>query len=246
MLKYKILKTNYSNQITIPLTAGNVDVTNISNEELYNSEVNLIINQEKEAYRCRDNYRFTFNFYDTSFGPNFNKAGFNLPTDLTKNSFKKSIFLIEFYDNLVTKNRIFSNTLSVYPNIKSNKGPNTMMVDGVLNVMSVYEINDSGNEMYYIYNHRSFSNFKNIKIEDGEEYSSMYIKIMFLNAKTGKVQYFIGDTNNATVLNEANFDSDLYYYEIRFYRDYTFSFYQNGIKQTNIYFKELVVKYENF
>lgn len=243
MLRYKILQSNNDLQIPLSLDMSNIEKKNISDEDLYSSIINPPVNIEKESYSCKTPYKIYFNFYNNSgFTTKFENAGFVFPADLYKNAFKKSLFLVEFYDNLTSKNRIFSTTLSVYPNVIGKKGPESSLISGLRVLDSIYDISIPLNEMFFIYNYRNFSNFTNTQTDGDIKYASMFVKIMFLNAKTGKVQYFMADTNTGTTLNSNEFNENLYYYEIRFYNNYKYSFYKSGVEQTDIYFKEIVIQ----
>jgi len=238
MLRYKILQSEHDKEVRISFDTSDIDKKYFSENDDFEVEINENFNLEKESYKPKNDYKLFFKFYKNSYLTDFAYAGFNNSEDFKKNVFKKSMFLLEFYINDTDKSRKFSQTLSVYPNEKSKKGCD--ILTGIIS--STFTVNNPLNELYFLYNHRNFSNFENIKSFAGEDYSPMYMKAMFLNAKTGKAHYFILDKdNNNTVLNSGEFNDSLYYSEVRFFKDFTYGFYVNGVLVDNIYFKEVVV-----
>jgi hypothetical protein len=110
MERYKINKTIGKDiEISIPQSMSHAHLgLSESITRLVNSETNNTINpyqdDEQIAYKSTDIYGVTINFRflnrDTNnFELNYEPAGFNLTTGLTRNSFTKSYFRLYFYDS---------------------------------------------------------------------------------------------------------------------------------------------------
>lgn len=245
MLKYKILNTSGDTNGIIPLSLNfntKLDIDDNDNiDNIIQTFINPIDNNEQEAYSPLSAYTINFYFYNSSVTPIYNNswlnAGFNLPTDLTKNIFQKSLFLLEFYaDNQGgSNNMLFSTTLSIYPNPSTSKGSNTINNGGTVTYDSSFTIDNPKNEIYNFFFNRDFSDLTNIQQDSNGNYVSLYVKSIFLNASTGIPQYF---TNIQTV---SSFNQTLYFYEVRFYDNYTYAFFNNGNLINNINLYELVL-----
>ena len=245
MLNYKILINTGDTNANIPLSLNFNTKLSISDDENINNQVqtfiNPIINYEKEAYIPISSYTLNFNFYDANLTPVYNNswlnAGFNLPNDLNKNKFKKSLILLEFYLNNQgnSNNMVFSTTLSIYPNRATNKGSDTVVISANTTYYSSFTINNVKNEIYNLFFNRDFSTLSNIQQDNNGNYVSLYMKSIFLNASNGIPQYFVNTTQIDT------FNQTLYFYEIRFYENYTYAFYNSGGETTNINLYELIL-----
>lgn len=244
MLKYKILLNGSGNTINIPLKLesciyNDIDDTIIDN--LTSKEINEYINYEKELYESTQSYNLMFKFFNESYDPLFDFAGFE-ELDYQKNAFKKSFFLLEFYDNNISTNtRKFSTTLSVYPNLRGGKGCDIDVIDGKKVYKSTFTVNKPKNELFLISNYRDLLLYNNVISDGTKKYILMYVKIMFLNAKTGNIHYFINSEDDEQI-SINDFNDTLYYYEIRFYDDFTYGFYKDNMLKESIVFKELIIK----
>ena len=239
--KYKIQVTKDDLYLPINLSNENTkynDDTVFIESEIQKS-INPIVNLEKEAYEPMTSYTMQFKFFtNNSYTTNFGGVGFTEPKFQTKNSFKKSLFLFEFYDALNSPNNmLFTTTVGVNPSPANGKG-----VDLIGNTpQPSLTVNQIKNDLYLIFFNRDFSSLKNIKTEGGKKYVSLYVKSMFLNAKTGKVHYFMNIPTD-TIISNSEFNEALFYHEIRFFEDFTYSFYEDNTKLNNIIYREVAFK----
>ncbi len=250
MLNYNILTSTGDTSIIIPISMDNNPKNHDENDDLgnsvANSSINSIVNKEKEGFTPSSPYKLEFYFMQSGqYSNSWGAAGFNMPEDINKNIFKKSEFLIEFYDsNLPTNNLLFNTTLGIYPNKSSAKGADNEINGTGITVYTTFTITEVRNELYLLFFTRDFNRLSNILIDNNGRYIKLYMKVMFLNAKTGNVHYFF-ESPDSTPLDSNNFIPSIYYNEIRFYENLTYSFYKEGLQITNIKFNEIFLKDEN-
>lgn len=236
MLKeYKILFDNSDKNLIIPISTNYDSRLNDFDSPNISSYINSIENGEKESYSPIINYQLVYYFFNDTKFPIYNDqwewTGFDMSIDNIKNIFKKSLFLLEFYDsnNLDAANMQFATTLSVNPNIKTHKGCDITITSGVTTYFSSFTTNDYRNELYNFFYLRDLLKNSNINFDSNLNlnYITLYMKSMFLNAKSGGIQYFI-NTETTMVTN------NMFFYEIRFYENYTYGFFNNNILQSII------------
>ena len=246
MLNYRILASTGTTSIVIPLSMDNNPMNHDDDDDLASNAaiaaVNPIIDNEQEGYSPASNYKIQFNFisngiyYDT-----WQAAGFVMPDDIQKNVFKKSMFLVEFYDsNLSTNNLLFNTTVSIYPNEATAKGADSSGTGTGMTVYTTFTVDEVRNELYLLFYNRDFSSLSNVQTDSTGTYVSLYMKVMFLNAKTGNVQYFF-QSSNFIPLTTTAFVPSVYYNEVRFYNNLTYAFYNNGVLLTSINYNEIYV-----
>ncbi len=248
MLNYTILSPTGDTMIMFPLSMDNNPKNHDENNDFASATaiaaINPILNLEKDGYNAASSYSMGFNFIGSGdlYYSTWNAAGFNMPSDVNKNVFKKSEFLIEFYDtNQESNNLQFSTTLSIYPN-KNGKGADSTGSGTAITVSTKFTVSSIANELYLLYYYRDFDSIPNVKSETGgRRYVSLFMKVMFLNAKTGNVHYFF-ESPNFLPLTSATFIPSVYYNEIRFYEDLTYAFYRNGVQISTLNFNEIYVR----
>jgi len=237
--KYKFSISNGSSSINIPLIMNNNNENQDNKEIFINSElqksINKIENFEKESYTSKSEYKLIYKFFNGSYNESFSNTGFLEEDFEQKNSFTKSLFLLEFYNTPNVKNKmLFNTTLNVTPNPEYGKGCD-VKIEGKKVITSTFTIKYIQNELYLLYFNRKFTP------EVGKNYISVYMKSIFLNAKTGKAHYFI-NTENDTIIKSTDLKEPLYYYEIRFYEDFTYAFYKNGELAVNVVLREVATR----
>ena len=251
MLSYRILApTTGDTSIDISLSMDrdikNHDDLDSIAQNIEQKEINSIINNETEPYEPIFPYELEFQFWDgLTYSKEWTGAGFvytasTINGDLSKNVFKKSQFLLEFYDNNTTSNNLlFNTTLSTYPT-PTGKGCDITTIGSAVTLFTTYTITNPLNDIYFLYFNRDFNSLSNIKIDENDnKYVSVYMKAMFLNAKTGIVQYFC---NSLTPVMNTQFNQSLYYFEIRFYENFQYSFFQNNSQVFTITLSEIIIK----
>lgn len=221
MDKYKFLIKNNQNSIKIDLFNTNM----VDNEELKNgkilnqiSVINKVVNLEKNIYKPINSYSIKLFFKsEGSYFNDFSKVFED--DDFIRNRFKKSIVLLEVLNtnDLEIATRYTTSSLSVVYDIKNNRGVSE-------NKIPVFNIDSSEKENYNFYYNPLIS-----------EYESLYVRAYFLNAKSGKVYNFV---NNGNVKMDNLTDSS-YLYELRVFKNGTYSYYLNNSPVTAINYYEI-------
>jgi hypothetical protein len=246
MLNYNILTTSGDTSIIIPISMDNNPKNHDENDDLATAvakaSINPIVNREKDGFAPASPYKIQFNFIQGGIYYTWQAAGFDMPGDLNKNIFKKSEFLIEFYDtNSQANNLLFSTTLGIYPNKASAKGADSDLDGNTLTVYTTFTVSEIRNELYLLFFNRDFDSLSNVLTDTNGRYVKLYMKVMFLNAKTGNVHYFFEDTKY-TPLDSASFVPTIYYNEIRFYENLTYAFFRNGTQVTSLNYNEIYIR----
>ena len=247
MLNYSILASTGDTSIVIPLSMDNNPKNHDENNDLATSvalsSINPIINNEKEGFISVSSYKLQFNFIQNGlYYSTWQAAGFDMPNDVNKNVFKKSEFLIEFYDsNSITNNLLFNTTLGIYPNRISAKGADSTLDGSTITVYTTFTVTEVRNELYLLFFNRDFSSLSNVQSDSNGRYVKLYMKVMFLNAKTGNIHYFF-ESPNFIPLDSNTFVPSVYYNEVRFYENLTYAFYRNDNRITEINFNEIFVR----
>lgn len=235
MIKYNVLQSTNDIQLNVQLTKENLDVKNINLSDEVN--INPIQNVEKESYMAGVRYNLEFLFYGQGmFKADFTNAGFSFPKDTSKNVFKKSSFVMEFYEQGETFTWLGSTTISVLPRLNVGKGP--IIEDNI--PVSKFSVSPTS-DLRYLYGYRDFSMFKD-KID--ESTARIYAKVLFQNALTGKRHYFVKSDKSGGKLRDTEFTKEMFYHEMRFFDDFSYSFYDGDILLEDVFFKELVVTSE--
>lgn len=227
MLKYTKLHTD-NKEFNITFNNSNIDYKNILVDE-DEIKFNPIRNVERESYQPRLAHSIKFYFYKDGYGVDFANAGFKIPEDLNRNVFRKSSFVVEFYEKGETMTWVGSTTLTTYGSSEGGKGAAVVDNKPIPHYMLMNDVND----LFYIYNYRDFNQF----LDGGR----MFVKVIFQNALTGKRHYFVKSEQEPKQMLSNEFTEDDFYHEIRFFDDYTFLFYDNGEQRTDVRFKELLL-----
>lgn len=142
--------------------------------------INSSNDEEKRKYKVvttPTTPTLTFYFYSgATYGNNFIKAGFTI-AELLQNNFFYSFFIIDLYDtyDINTQQKIFTTYLT-------KKG----------NTIPKYNISATTNQLYYWYIPESY-------INGNTGTTTAYAKLMFYNAKTGKVVTFYNKANESSI-----------------------------------------------
>lgn len=225
-LEYKILASNKNVYLDIPLdlTFNPMDNSDLV-DDFIQSETNKALNKiddvELQSYLPKNqttSLDFEFKFYDNTLSPNFNSdwinSGFDTSTNYrTKNSFKKSLFLLNFYNGNDSNTNVILFNITI-PTITSTPTTN-----------AIYSFSSDISEGYLLYYLRD----RNLINSTG---NTIYMKASFLNAKTGKVTNFANLSSDNTIAVD-NFTDEMNYFPVKFYNNYNYEYLDNSNNPTN-------------
>jgi len=178
MLKFSTRLTNTDQNIIIGISNnGNLNGLSDGMNDFIEKETSLSINPaddyEVERYNQNSTYVFYFNFYDTTYDTTLSKAGF-VTADTISDIYLKSYYIFMVYDSI---------------NSESQKLLHTGYYNGFIfsGLTTIYSINPSM-EIANLY-------LKNFDLESVSD-NTIYLRLSFFNAKSGKQQLFYNDANS--------------------------------------------------